>query len=70
MRPVKKTKLWWIIDPRVSKLTVYWDGVTMTALVFTAFITPFSLFERKSASRPSSEPDFNECESGTISPTK
>lgn len=36
-------KRWWIIDPRVNTKINYWDGVTMLALVFTAFVTPYEV---------------------------
>ena len=35
-----KRKRWWIIDPRSSAFTKYWDIITSGALVFTAIFTP------------------------------
>jgi len=32
-------KKWHIIDPRTSKIVPYWDGVGMSALIFTAIVT-------------------------------
>ena len=32
-------KQWYIIDPRTSKFTTYWDAVGMSALIFTAIVT-------------------------------
>jgi len=32
-------KPWFIIDPRTSKFVGYWDGISMTALIFTAIVT-------------------------------
>jgi len=33
----------WIIDPRTNRFIQYWDAISMVALVFTAFITPYEV---------------------------
>jgi len=33
----------WLIDPRNSRYVPYWDLVMLTALLFTAFVTPYEI---------------------------
>ena len=38
-----KQKRWWVIDPRTNTLVNYWDIASLSALVFTAFVTPYEV---------------------------
>ena len=39
----RRTKPWFIIDPRKSRTMSAWDGVTTVCLLFTALVTPFEV---------------------------
>ena len=39
----RRTKPWFIIDPRRSKASQVWDAITMISLLFTAAVTPFEV---------------------------
>ena len=39
----RQTRPWYILDPRTSARLPVWDCVTMTALLFTALVTPYEV---------------------------
>ena len=42
-RLAAKRRRWWVIDTKTDRRAAYWDGVTTSALVFTALVTPFEV---------------------------